>query len=256
MLEGMSRRRVLSRLLWSVAGASSLIACGRLGFEQLGAEVTHVTELALTSTCGQPAAPSLLIITNDRDTPLVIHAAAATGGFGVTTPLPLTISPGADGELAIVPPLAVIGTDRSGTIKTGVLSLSTDEPATPTRTIDLRTTVMGAELEIRDGLGQPVDLTFSAAGTCPPATAMFLHNVGSLPMSVDIATPSRFALSSSSASIDAGSSAYIDVRPYTTASCVGSEVLSYTVTGEVCATTPAVLQAAFDITGLGTCACS
>ncbi len=129
----MGKLPYVARILWSTLVVSA--ACGRVGFEapaRLGDGFASVAPMiALETRCGAASpAPVALAITNDGVEPLTVAAAQATGGFAVVTPLPLVIAPGASAVVELRPPAAVIGTDRPGDTKTGLLTLTTNAAET------------------------------------------------------------------------------------------------------------------------------
>jgi hypothetical protein len=263
----------LARVLWSVTAAGSITGCGRLGFEErtTGDATTDVgvdvalspvaqlePNLALTTACGGTPGVFALPIANIGGAPLVIQDASATGGFVIATALPLTIAAGAAQELRVSPPAAVIGTDLGGATKLGVLSIVTNEPGAAAHDVALTATVIGANLEITDAAKMPVALTFSAAsGLCPAPQSVFLRNTGNEVAIVDAGMASSFVMSGfSGGAIDPGGAMTVGVRVLTASACAGADQVTYTVTGTVCTTTPAVLQASYNITGASSCACS
>lgn len=230
--------------------------CGRLGFDEDAVAIVAPL-LELVTECGVAPSSADVEIVNDGTTTLVIEQVTATGGFTVSTPLPLVIQPGATGSLGVAPPAAVIGTDLPNTVKTGVLTIVTNEEAAPEHSIDLSARVFGAQIAIVDGLGAPVSLRFTSNNACPSGTLLYAMNTGNRAASLTQMPASRlFATSAFTGPIDAGTSGVFSVRALTTGPCSGIDTISYTVTGSACSITPAVFDASFTITGLISCSCS
>lgn len=254
----MLRTRFLARVLWSLTGVAALASCGRLGFSEDAIAIV-TPPLELVTECGVEPSPGDVEILNDGTIPLVIEGATTTGGFSVLTPLPVVIQPEQSATLSIMPPAAVIGTDVSGALKTGILTLSTNEGVYLTHTFDLIARVVGAQLGFA-GASMPVTLTFSAASACPVAQGVTFVNTGDRDMSLALIPPATsFKVTDGFAgswTLDAGSSSYVSVAVDTAGPCSGSATVAYAVTGSVCSANPAVFDATFTITGLGNCACS
>jgi len=252
------RTRVLARILWSLTGLAGLAACGRLGFDQ-DAVALVTPPLQFVTECGVAPAPGLVEVTNDGTTLLVIERADTTGGFQVVSTMPLTIEPGATASLELRAPAAVIGTDVSGSTKAGTLTLFTNDSETPEHTIDLEARVVGAQIAFDTGGGMtmPVTLTFSANNMCPGPKGVAIYNNGDRPATFTLTSPSSFAIPVPFAgTLDAGQSGFFEVRVRTSGPCTGAETITYMVTGSVCSAVPAVLDASYSITSVGTCSCS
>lgn len=273
----MGRTKSLAHLLWSSMAVTG--ACGDDGVNRLPDgppaidaapdEAVPIPVAAFAplvtgaTTCGE-AVPAIvnLAIENTGTADLVISAADASGGFLVMTTLPITIAPAGTSALEIRPPAAVIGTDLGGSTKTGTLTLTTNEP-TPTRTAELAVLVNGANLELRDGAGQPIALEFTSDGTCPAPLAVFLHNSGNAPVEIiGQSSASGFAFGGFASGVIApGASVQQDIRPFTTNACSGSETITYQVTGTtLCngdgSSASLGITATFNITGTSFCFCS
>lgn len=255
-----SRSRWLSGVLWSTTITAT--ACGRLGFDEprtTSAPVASVNALLeTTSECGILTPPGVdLVIKNLGDEDLEVLEATPTGGFAVDAVLPLVIAPGDEVRVAVRPPAAVIGTDRGGDIRSGQLTLVTNDPAATETVVELQTTILGATIAVTDLAMQPVTLTFvSATGACPAPQLVKLINLGNLPVTVDNAGGTGLATGFSTVSLDPGSNTTINVRPETNNACSFTGQLTYTVTGSVCSATPGVLMASVNITGASSCVCS
>lgn len=234
-----------------------MTACGRMGF---GTDAVAIVTppLEIVTECGVEPTPATVEIMNDGSTPLVIERAEATGGFQITSRMPVTIEPGATASLDILAPPAVIGTDVSGAIKTGTLTVFTNAEE-PEHTIELAARVVGAQIafDAGGGITMPVTLTFSADNACPAPKGVTIYNNGDRPATFTLTSPSSFRIPAPFAgTLDAGQSGFFQVRVLTSAACTGSETISYAVTGSVCSSVPAVLDATFSITNAASCFCS
>ncbi len=255
MLGTVLRRSGLSRMLWTLAGASAA-ACGRLGFDDGTPPALSVpATLRLATECGVAPATYPLEIVNTGATIIRIDDVEAAGGFAITDALPLEIAPGDGVTLAVRPPAAVIGTDRGGATKAGALTLITSDGA---YTVELAADVLGANIDITDVGGQPLTLTFSGPQCPAPITAMVL-NSGNRSASIEMPSASAFRLTgfaSGDLLVPGGTSTALGVRPYTSSACASAETITFVVTGSVCTTTPVVLQASFNLSGSSSCACT
>lgn len=252
----MLRTRSVARWLWTLAAAATVAGCGRVGFGEDAVAIV-APPLELVTECGVAPASTAVEIVNDGTTALVIEQATATGGFTVSTPMPLVIQPGATGALGVVPPAAVIGTDVAKAVKAGVLTIVTNEEDAPVHAIDLAARVVGAQITFIDGFGAPVNLTFSSNNACPPGQNVFVMNSGNRPASLSPLPASRFVVTTLfNGPIDGGISGQVTVSALTSGPCSGTETIAYTVTGSSCSSTPAVFDASFTITGLNSCSCS
>ena len=257
MMRVVLRRSSLSRMLWTIAGASAAAACGRLGFGlDEGAPALAVPpSLRIETECGVMPASYPLEILNTSGGVVRIDDVEIAGGFAITNVLPLEIQPGEGARLTVRPPAAVIGTDRGGDTKTGALTLLTSAGA---YMVELAADVRGANIEVTDLGGLPLTLTFSGPQCPAPITARVV-NSGNRSATIPSISPFAFRINgfvSGSVILGGGASTSLDVRPYTSSACANSESLTFTVTGSVCTTTPIVLGASFNLTGSMTCSCT
>lgn len=228
--------------------------CGRFSFDPAGESIAF----ELTVTCGElTPTTSDLVVDNPFETPLVITGVdETTGGFSIATALPITIAPGGDAAIAIRPPVAVIGTDRAGVTKAGSITLASN--AGPLR-VALTAEVIGANVEITDSAKTPVPFALVGAGggACPAPAVFFLTNSGNAPITLDGGSATNLIINGfSGGTLDPDDSASFSVSAVTSAACTGTGSITYQVTGPLCTTSPAVLQATFDIPGSSTCSCS
>lgn len=278
----MVRTRALAHVLWSSA---AIAACGRVGFDNAartgdartgdapraadapaasdapaaGIVAADITAPApMPAPCGASGTPGDVVIASTGSGDLVISAATTSGGFTLLTALPLTIPAGTIASLSVAPPASVVGTDVGGGSKIGVLTLLTNATATAQQTqlVPLTADVIGANVAITDGSGQPLSLTF-ASTSCPSAQTVFFHNTGNAPATVSSGAGPDFQTRGFPGAL-VGSDAYTSagVEIYTTSACAASGTLAFTVTGTVCTATPVVLQASFDISGSTVCFCT
>jgi len=218
----------------------------------------------LSSACGdtQPATVGVMI-TNTGGSDLVIGA-EVTGGFSIATTLPLTIGAGATAAVSIRPPLAVIGTDRGGTIKSGTLTVTTNEPGSAPRVVELAATVIGANLEIADLAGH-AGVSMTADGKCPDPGTVVLRNTGNRPITISAPRTSSSSAPSfafngfSGGTLQAGDSTAQQIKVLTENNCSGADNINYDISetaGPVCTSGPTVsAPASYDITGLSFCSC-
>jgi hypothetical protein len=207
------------------------------------------------------------MVANSGTGDLVILSAVADGGFTVTTALPVTVKPGAQVALVVAPPAAVIGTDRGGGTKDGMLILTTNEAASE-HTVELTANVLGANLAFTDEAGAAVVLAFSAAfPACPAPKTVFLRNTGTSALVLGEASASGLvafgafsgAFSGfSGGTLEPGAFATQDIRPIADVVCTGSGMVTYQVTGTVCTVAQPVLVGAYNISGASgsSCFCS
>jgi hypothetical protein len=224
---------------------------------------TAVIQATLTAeaACGVAAPPSEdLGVANTGSGALVIMAAEADGGFTVTTALPLTVAPGEQGKLAIRPPASVVGTDRGGAIKSGTLTLTTNEQGSMTRTVALKATVVGANLEFTNADAAPMTLAFTASSAaCPAPQAVFLRNTGNQPVTVlGVSSSSAFAFTGfSTGEIAPGGVETQTWRPFSQSGvCMTSSSISFEISGVVCDLPTVQLAATYDLNSVSGCSCT
>ncbi len=217
---------------------------------------------AMSASCGGASTtPVNITVQNTGDAPLTITSATASGGFILGTTFPLTIAANASTTVSIRPPLAVIGTDVGGSTKSGNLSLVTNEIGTPTRTVALASTVMGANLALTDSAGNPVtSASFTATQACPASQRLYVRNTGNLTANVQIATANfqlfQFSGFSPSSTIPPSTGVSHALSVWTVQNaCTGTETIQYTATGTICRL-PGSLAASFNISGQSSCFCS
>lgn len=270
----MGRTPKLSLALWTTVASVGAAACGssdpvgQLADAPPGAPIdaspsgpiaTLPATLTSTATCGVTAPPAVaLTIENTGMRELEIRSATADGGFTVATTLPATIAPGARLALSVVPPAAVIGTDRGGTAKTGTLTLTTNETVSAAHTVELTANILGANVDFTNEAGTPVILFLTGtSGACAAPQAVFIRNSGTEPVTLGAAVASGFAFDGfSGGTIEAGAMVSQDIRPLTQGPCIASDMIVYQVTGTACIGPTAVLNGAYNISGASSCFCS
>jgi hypothetical protein len=238
-----ARTSTFSQVLWLLTTVW-LAACGRLGFDELGGGVSKplpdapiapdgqtadaltpdappdatldgpvaapnievASSLALVTTCGAAPAESELVVTNTGTAELTIASATATNAFAVTSG-PTAIAAGDSATFAIAPPMAVVGTDRGGTSKTGTLTLMTNAG---TRTVQLAAAVQGANLAV-----SVTDIAFVASdGSCPGPRTVTISNTGNTSVAIDPLPADGVTLSGfTGGTIDANSSTSVTIDP-------------------------------------------
>jgi len=270
----MRRAPLLSCLLWSSVGAGTVTGCGDGGPTFIDAAVDAVEidaigpiamvppSASMTSVCGQALPATVdLTVSNGGDQPLVVSAASATGGFTVTTSLPVTVPAGGSMPLTIRPPAAVIGTDLGGSQRTGTLTLTTNQGGAPP-TVALSTDILGANLELLDGLGNPLTaLSLSSSAGCPGPATVSVRNTGTSTVTVASGSATYFAFSgwSPGSTVAPGSGVVsTQIRAWSLADngCSHTEVLDFTATGTVCTANPIQLTAVYTVAGQSACFCS
>lgn len=249
----------VARLLWSTLATA---ACGRVGFDAAARPgdgfATVAPMVELETRCGAVSPASLAVsITNDGVDELQVLTAQATNGFQVISRLPLVIAPGASASVGVQPPPAVIGTDRPGATKQGTLTLTTNAVETPTIEVALVAKVVGAELAIVDTQGMPATLDLLGASGACPVSSFRIVNTGTAPATVQLTSSAELGVSGFSGGlVDGSSSIAFTLRALSSGGCSGIGTVTYAATGDVCTTTPTVLQATFTISGASSCLCS
>lgn len=225
-----------------------LAACGRLGFDELGGGVSKplpdaplapddgqivvadaltpdappdappdgppaapkvevASSLALVTTCGAAPAESELVVANTGTAELTIASATATNGFQVTSATD-AIAAGDSATFTIAPPMAVVGTDRGGAIKTGTLTLTTNAG---THTVALEATVQGANITVSVAT---VAFTATNGTTCPAPRTVTISNTGNTSVAIEQLFASGVTLSGfTGGTIDANSSTSVTIQP-------------------------------------------
>ncbi len=252
--------RSIARLLWT---ATTITACGRLNFEpiepiELSGQAIVPAQLDLGARCGAATGTTGTIeIENAGDADLEVFSAEATAGFVVLTPTPIVVTPGARAKVDVQAPAAVIGTDVPGSLKSGVLTLTLNDGLA---TVELTATVTGAALAVTSASmpGAPLVLDLQgSSGICPNVIGGILENKGGGTAILTLGASAGFAITGfSGGTLAESESSSFSVRAITNGPCSGVGTITYTATGDVCATTPTVLTATFMITGASTCLCS
>src|SRR6185295_6525078 len=125
-------------------------------------------------------------IQNTGDGPLVINA-TATGGFVVTSALPMTIAAGATASLSVRPPEAVVGNAVGGDVLDETLTITTNELTGSPHHVALQSTVIGANLRLIDAQGVPISsITFNTNQQCPGPATIRVQNFGNAAATVAI----------------------------------------------------------------------
>jgi len=205
------------------------------------------TQLQVDVGCGASSGPTELVIRNGGSLPLTILGATATAGYVVGTPLPLQIAAQASAVLQVTPPApktsAAIG-DES----TGKLTFETNEAEQSTHTVQLNTTLYGAQLEFSDDDGNvlvaPLELTYLSSDVCPDSVKYRVHNTGNLAFTLLGPTfPAHLGGTSTpkaGISVEPDDFAELQVSGNSTAdgACSGSGDLTFTVQGAFCGAVP------------------
>lgn len=244
----MNRTPLLTSLLWTSLGAVALVGCDNEepSISRDGPAALIPSSLPFTVECGKPTTSQRFQVINSGNQELLVRGATATDGFVIVAELPMTVQPGAAIVIEVKPPAAVVGTDRGGSVKTGTLTVDTDDPA-GTPPIALRATVLGANLELVNAANAPLprlDLASSTAA-CPSPGAVFVRNTGNRPANVTVGDADYTTeQSTGSSDVVAGMRTEFAVSPDGTSDCSLEGSVSFVVpaTASVCTVTPLVLQ--------------
>lgn len=283
--------RSISTILWLLT-TSWLAACGRFEFDpiklgapggtpdasadappddarpgdappgNLPAPVLEVVAMrALDTLCGSDPndTPAQIEVSNSGTADLVITSATvpAASRFKVTQ-VPSRIAPGATEKITVIPPMAVVGTDRASTTFEDTLALRT---SAGDRDIALVATVVGANIDLEMPAGA-TELLFAASSGCPGPQTVVVRNTGNAAGATVAAYGSSdaptFGLGGfSGGSIPAGATRTTTLRALTSGECAASGVFAYDAPpgpSNLCTTT--TLQVTLDITSGSSCFCS
>jgi hypothetical protein len=214
------------------------------------------TALALNTQCGDASGmPAQLEVTNRGTADLVISSASVPGAspFRVTQ-VPPRIAPGATAMITVVPPMAIVGTDRAGTTFDDTLTLRTNAGD---RRVALVATVTGANIDLQMPAGATT-LQFTAASGCPAPQTVVVTNTGTAAITIDQLAANGVAFSGfSGGSIGAGTSKTTTVRPFTNGACAAVGMLGYQAASGasgLCVTTE--FQVTLSIMSSSSCFCS
>ncbi len=257
----MNRTPLLTSLLWSSLGAAALVGCGGEdpSIERDGPAALLPSSLPFTVECGKPATSQRFQVVNSGNQELLVKSASASDGFVIVAELPMTVQPGAAIVIEVKPPAAVIGTDRGGSVKTGTLTVDTDDPS-GTSPIALRATVLGANLELVNAENTPLprlDL-ISQTSACPSPGAVFVRNTGNRSANVSIGEANyETELTTGSSDVAAAMRTEFAVLPDASNECAVEGSVSFVVpdTASVCTVTPLVLQVTQTTNGSSDCFC-
>lgn len=270
----MARSPQVSHALWTLVGASSLAACGRLGFDGSAiesmdaasdaavdaAEIDGGTPMLVVpdlvemdAICGERTQQALTLVNAGTATLVISAVDFDSDGFSAVSELPIAIAPGAQADLVIRAPGPVIGTDVPGDTKSTTATFTTNAGD---RRVDIIATVHGAQFEVHDGTGLPFDPAFtSSTASCPPARGIRLVNIGDQAATVAIVPMTSFTASGfTMATLDAGASTGHPINVFTSSACSGADLLKYTVPSNTCSA-PISFNLTFSINST-TCSCS
>lgn len=254
-------------MLWTLVGASSLAACGRLGFD--GSEIAGAVDAAepdggtpmlvlpalveMDAICGERTQQALTLVNAGTATLVISAVDFDSDGFSAVSDLPLAIAPGAQADLVIRAPGPVIGTDVPGDTKSTTATFTTNAGE---RGVEIIATVHGAQFEVSDGTGLPFDPAFtSSTASCPPARDIRFVNVGDQAATVAVGELTRFTANGFTVTtVDAGSSTGHSISVLTSNACSGADALTYTVPSNTCSA-PISFDLTFSINST-TCFCS
>ncbi|MEZ4400182.1 MAG: hypothetical protein R3B06_09195 [Kofleriaceae bacterium] len=278
----MTRTPVLTAMLWTTVGGA-MIGCGGSSAPIIDAAITdsqpldgqevvdapsvdaptapltYAATLTMSATCGGATTAGTLTITNTSAATVTITDITATGGF---SPIfkPTTIDAGLSITIDVVPPDAVIGTDRGGDMVTGTLTIASDA-AGALPTVALTSVVHGANLGFVDAAGNPISqlaLT-SATAECPTPATVYIKNTGNETAQLFQSGASNFSTGGFMPSSDVAPGATVtqDIRVLTFGGCTASETVVYNVvSGPSCDSGAPGLPVTFNIAGSSSCFCS
>ena len=134
--------------------------------------------------CGETPSVATLVLQNGGGEPLTISKLSADSDYTVDVDLPLTLAPGALGNVLVTPP-AQKADAKVGDATMGTLTFTTNEPGTATHHIELITTLFGGGMEFLDKNGDPLPgasltLSYASPDECPASTNFRVHNTGNL----------------------------------------------------------------------------
>jgi hypothetical protein len=242
----MNRTPLFTSLLWTAVGAATAAGCETEEpiDKSSGPAAVVPSNIELAASCGATTTESVKFqIINSGSEPLVVRSAVADNGFVVTAELPATVQPGAAISVSVRPPVAVIGTDVGGSVKTGTLNIESDDPD-GTIKVTLRSRIHGANLIYVDAEDKPITklAMTSADETCPAPGRFFIKNTGNEEAHVE--TPSgAYAVTRVSANdeILAGDKLEFTVSASSGSDCAISGQITYEPTTDtVCTIVPAL----------------
>lgn len=282
----------MSSILWLFT-ASWLASCGRLEFDALvpsssgdladaplgeppadatpadavptdiapapAAALEVADTLALTTQCGAnpSTAPTQLAVKNTGTADLVIDSASLpTDSKFRLTLIPTQIAPGATAMITVVPPMAVVGTDRANAQFSETLTLKTNAGD---RAIALTASVLGANIDLQTPAGATA-LSFIASSGCPAPQNVVVKNTGNASINIDALVANGVAFSGfSGGAIPPGATRTTMVRPFTVGQCAASGTLGYepaSGASGLCATTVLQVTLSLSSSSGASCFCS
>jgi hypothetical protein len=258
----MNRIPLLPSLLWASVTAAALAGCETEDPSDAGADGPAALvplNLPFSVSCGatEPPEPVRFQIINSGNEVLRVSSATASNGFVVTGELPVEVQPGAAVTLQVRAPAAVIGTDVGGTVKTGRLTLETNDPSGASEIL-LSSSIHGANLVLTNAENLPLpklDLISESQSSCPSPVSVFVRNTGDVKADVTIGENDYpIERVSDSSTVDPGKSAEFEVSPILGDECQTGGQIIYQVTGQVCSAIP-VLEVTQQVGGASTCFC-
>lgn len=240
-------------------GGHTLTATGQAPVATVGA----APQMAVT--CGGGVSSNVsFTVGNSGDVPLVLSSPSVPAGFQAVTTFPVTIAAGQSATINVRATAAVIGTDRGGTTRTGVLSFTTNEIGAPIRSVNLAAAINGANVDFEFPLGTRVtSMQFTAAQACPPQRSLRIRNSGNQPVTFfatgQQTTHFHFTSPSPSSYLDPGAFTSAGIRPFITdqgCQLTTPERLPFVAQGNICTAQPSAIDLTFQISGQATCFCS
>lgn len=242
----MNRTPLFTSLLWTAVGATTVAGCETDDPEvkSNGPAAVVPANVELAASCGATTTESVKFqIINSGNEPLVVRSATADNGFVVTAELPTTVQPGAAITVSVRPPVAVVGTDVGGSVKTGTLTVDSDDPNGAVK-VTLRSRIHGANLvyvDAEDKVITKLAMT-SPDNNCPAPGRFFIKNTGNEEAHVE--TPEGaypVTRISEGDEILAGDKLEFSVSPSAGSDCAVNGQITYAPTTDtVCTISPAL----------------
>jgi alpha-tubulin suppressor-like RCC1 family protein len=194
------------------------------------------------SDCGGAAPGSKTItLSNTASTTLTWSAKIDDAEFSIAGATGGAIAPGGSAKISI-DATAILSSAKAGSITTGTLAISTNDPNAPTLNVPLSITAQGATLQLTPAIA---DFGVVAEGATAAPIALTIQNIGNADATVALGSPgdADFTLSPASGTVSAGgilASAVANFTPSNTS--VADTSAPITITGAVCGASPSSIE--------------
>jgi hypothetical protein len=212
--------------------------------------------LAFATPCGASPVAAPLMITNTGTAGLKINSGTFDNElFSLVDSFPPEIAPGESVMINIMPPMAVVGTDRGGLQKTATLTLETNAG---TQAVMLIANIKGANIDV-----SAQTVSFRATnGSCPVPQTITITNSGTDMVAFFATATSGVAFASASSwTVQASGSTTMTLRPTICGSASG--FVSFELggsgsgaSGALCSATPVTVTLQIATNSGSGCACS